>query len=238
MEKCIFVGYPSGYKGWQFYNPVTKKFIISERAIFDERSSPGPSRTSPVDLTPVGGHMNVPDALDSGGDNTFIPAAETARLNQNLHHSFPARSSTFQRICSRLLHLVRPQLNQTFLMLFRTLQTHHSSYSLFRRFQHLYQLQLTPLVLLDLLKALYSLFVALTALQSLQQSGGLSHLLQLVLHHLRPLLTQLQMMRSPNHLWMMIWRKCSLLVLYPPQTHTTTDRPFRLMILSVGRRLH
>ncbi len=61
MEKCIFVGYPSGYKGWQFYNPVTKKFIISERAIFDERSFPGLSRTSPVDLTVVGGHMNVPD---------------------------------------------------------------------------------------------------------------------------------------------------------------------------------
>ncbi len=24
--------------------------------------------------------MNVPDALDSGGDNTFIPAAETAPI--------------------------------------------------------------------------------------------------------------------------------------------------------------
>ena len=80
MEKCIFVGYPSGYKGWQFYNPVTKKFIISERAIFDKRSFPGLSRTSPVDLTPVGAQMNVPDALDSGGDNTFIPAAETAPI--------------------------------------------------------------------------------------------------------------------------------------------------------------
>ena len=90
MEKCIFVGYPSGYKGWQFYNPVTKKFIISERAIFDERSFPGLSRTSPVDLTVVGGHMNVPDALDSGGDNTFIPPTETAPIEpeiapQHLH---------------------------------------------------------------------------------------------------------------------------------------------------------
>ena len=90
MEKCIFVGYPSGYKGWQFYNPVTKKFIISERAIFDERSFPGLSRTSPVDLTVVGGHMNVPDALDSVGDNTFIPPTETAPIEpeiapQHLH---------------------------------------------------------------------------------------------------------------------------------------------------------
>ena len=31
MEKCIFIGYPSGYKGWKFYNPETKKVIISER---------------------------------------------------------------------------------------------------------------------------------------------------------------------------------------------------------------
>ena len=37
MEKCVFIGYPDGYKGWKFYNPVTKKVIISERAEFDER---------------------------------------------------------------------------------------------------------------------------------------------------------------------------------------------------------
>ena len=30
MEKCIFIGYPDGYKGWKFYNPETKKVIISE----------------------------------------------------------------------------------------------------------------------------------------------------------------------------------------------------------------
>ena len=37
MDKCIFIGYPDGYKGWKFYNPKTKKVIISERADFDER---------------------------------------------------------------------------------------------------------------------------------------------------------------------------------------------------------
>jgi hypothetical protein len=54
MEQCVFVGYPTGYKGWQFYNPSTKKFIISERAEFDERVFPGLAKytpTSPVDLT-------------------------------------------------------------------------------------------------------------------------------------------------------------------------------------------
>src|SRR6266702_8595813 len=37
MEKCIFIGYSQGYKGWKFYNPVTKKVVVSERADFDEQ---------------------------------------------------------------------------------------------------------------------------------------------------------------------------------------------------------
>lgn len=41
MEKCVFIGYPAGYKGWKFYNPVTKQAVISERAVFDERYFPG-----------------------------------------------------------------------------------------------------------------------------------------------------------------------------------------------------
>ena len=38
-EKCVFIGYPEGYKGWKFYNPTTKRTLISERADFDERPS-------------------------------------------------------------------------------------------------------------------------------------------------------------------------------------------------------
>ena len=40
MEKCVFIGYAEGYKGWKFYNPTMKKTIISERADFDERYFP------------------------------------------------------------------------------------------------------------------------------------------------------------------------------------------------------
>ena len=40
MEKCIFIGYPVGYKGWKFYNPLTKKVVISEHAVVDERILP------------------------------------------------------------------------------------------------------------------------------------------------------------------------------------------------------
>ncbi|KAF8196625.1 hypothetical protein K438DRAFT_1488837, partial [Mycena galopus ATCC 62051] len=43
FQKCIFVGYPTEYKGWSFYNPVTKQMLESttSRAIFDERYFPG-----------------------------------------------------------------------------------------------------------------------------------------------------------------------------------------------------
>ena len=37
MEKCIFIGYPNGIKGWRFWNPETKKVVISEWADFDEQ---------------------------------------------------------------------------------------------------------------------------------------------------------------------------------------------------------
>jgi len=63
MEKCVFMGYPSGYKGWKFYNPTTQKYLISERAEFDERIFPGLAKykaTSQTDLTPPGSLPLVP----------------------------------------------------------------------------------------------------------------------------------------------------------------------------------
>ena len=48
MEKCIFIGYPPDYKGWKFYNPVTKKSVVSERAQFDERYFLGIKGSTPT----------------------------------------------------------------------------------------------------------------------------------------------------------------------------------------------
>lgn len=45
-QKCIFIGYPDDYKGWRFYNPDTRKIVISNTAEFDERVFPGTSRSS------------------------------------------------------------------------------------------------------------------------------------------------------------------------------------------------
>ncbi|KAF7768461.1 hypothetical protein Agabi119p4_7704 [Agaricus bisporus var. burnettii] len=86
-EKCVFIGYPAGYKGWKFYNPVTKRTVISERADFDERYFPGTSKAQ-LEAVPsfactpeplqvpndTSSHSGLPPLQDEGGDNHFPPA--------------------------------------------------------------------------------------------------------------------------------------------------------------------
>jgi len=44
-QKCVFIRYPDGYKGWLFYNPLTKKTLISNSVTFDECMFPGLSKS-------------------------------------------------------------------------------------------------------------------------------------------------------------------------------------------------
>jgi hypothetical protein len=60
-----FIGYPTGYKGWKFYNPNTQRYLICERAEFDERVLPGLAKykaSSPVNLTPPNSSPVLPTA--------------------------------------------------------------------------------------------------------------------------------------------------------------------------------
>jgi len=72
MEKCVFIGYSAGYKSWLFYNPTTKKTIISERAEFDEHHFPGLSKSkSPLPLSPSAeGVVEFPVLDDEREDQT------------------------------------------------------------------------------------------------------------------------------------------------------------------------
>ena len=98
MEKCVFMGYPSGYKGWKFYNPTTKKYIISERAEFDERVFPGLSNykaTSPVNLNPPGLSpaslpSNPTEIFDFGGDSDDDDAPSVSQPSQERPPTPPA----------------------------------------------------------------------------------------------------------------------------------------------------
>ena len=48
-QKCVFIGYPTNFKGWLFWNPTSQKEVLSDSAEFDERAFPGNSK-NPVDL--------------------------------------------------------------------------------------------------------------------------------------------------------------------------------------------
>ena len=78
--QCIFVGYPTDYKGWRFYNPATRKEIISDSAVFHESIfpfwKPGlsaidrstdlslPAKTIAPAPSAVPGTLSVPRLLD------------------------------------------------------------------------------------------------------------------------------------------------------------------------------
>ena len=90
MEKCIFIGYPAGYKAWKFYNPVTKCVVICERAEFDERYFPGLKHTwnepSVNPLAPLTISEHTPqssvidsDSDDSESDTLYIPPTITTQ---------------------------------------------------------------------------------------------------------------------------------------------------------------
>src|SRR6202789_3814860 len=100
MEKCVFVGYPDGYKGWTFYNPTTKRTVISERAEFDERYFPGLKR-SPLTPEPFEPRPSTPftPVPDLGGDDdddanpiqeNHAPPAQIAPIHQEPAQIVPA----------------------------------------------------------------------------------------------------------------------------------------------------
>ncbi|KAJ2923688.1 hypothetical protein H1R20_g13408, partial [Candolleomyces eurysporus] len=89
MQKCIFVGYLPDYDAWTFYNPVTKWFIISEGAEFDECVFPGLYEANDIQCsTPALGNSCIPAGFlqpyslalhssDSDASQTPLPHLDT-----------------------------------------------------------------------------------------------------------------------------------------------------------------
>jgi transposase InsO family protein len=102
MEKCIFVGYPQGYKGWTFYNPTTKRTIISERAEFDERYFPGLKQAPltpepfeplpPIVFNPVPDSEGDSDAEDAPANPPHPQRSPLPDLPPNIPDNAPSRS--------------------------------------------------------------------------------------------------------------------------------------------------
>ena len=77
-EKCVFIGYPSNYKAWLFWNPATKKTVISNSAEFDERYFPGNSTNPinwPVDVpsTDLPQPQPLVEQVGGSGDDSVVP---------------------------------------------------------------------------------------------------------------------------------------------------------------------
>ena len=85
-EKCVFIEYPTGYKGWPFYNPTTRQTHICERAEFDERYFPclsgseqgtvpsfalHPPPTSSTQSNSTSPFLGPPPLSDEGGDDNL-----------------------------------------------------------------------------------------------------------------------------------------------------------------------
>ena len=66
-HKCVFIGYPSNFKGWRFFNPDTRKEVISNSAVFDERAHSESFKTN-VDLHVPG----LTESVDPVGESSEL----------------------------------------------------------------------------------------------------------------------------------------------------------------------
>ncbi len=68
MQKLVFIGYPTGYKGWKFWDLTSKHSIIYERANFDERYFPARKDTSPIPIPSLLTSEAVSKSVPSQGE--------------------------------------------------------------------------------------------------------------------------------------------------------------------------
>ncbi|KIJ40363.1 hypothetical protein M422DRAFT_90596, partial [Sphaerobolus stellatus SS14] len=80
-QRCIFIGYPPDYKGWWFYNPVTKKILIKNSVIFDERYFPGLVKSPPgIPTIPTSLKPSEPAIIDIVTDQGGVLPTPTSGL--------------------------------------------------------------------------------------------------------------------------------------------------------------
>ena len=71
FKKYVFIGYPAGYKAWEFMDPTTGKKIICERAEFDERFNWKGSMLKVQAAAPPEANSPMPDTQP---DEVHLPA--------------------------------------------------------------------------------------------------------------------------------------------------------------------
>ena len=97
-QKSVFIGYPPGVKGWKFWNPDTRKTLISNDAEFDERvfpvSSPSPRlHPAPTPEQFIDVSENIPDVV-AIQDQPHPPVPDPQPLPAPVPDPPPLRRST------------------------------------------------------------------------------------------------------------------------------------------------
>ena len=70
--QCLVVGYPSDFKGWKFWDPVTHKDIVSDSAIFRESVFPF-RKPSLLNASPASGDISTPPSAPLPPPVDLIP---------------------------------------------------------------------------------------------------------------------------------------------------------------------
>jgi hypothetical protein len=71
IQQCIFLAYPPDYANWKFYNPVTRKIVISKHAEFDKCYFPALKQKVKLPILPVVGSPPLDPVLDSELDKVI-----------------------------------------------------------------------------------------------------------------------------------------------------------------------
>ena len=102
MVPCVFIGYPSDYKGWRFYDPASCRVLICKRAIFDElyfplgnlsasRPSFAPPSPDSLSLDPADGVSLTPDAGEADEPEGSLRPVVSTRRQQHSPNLRPLR---------------------------------------------------------------------------------------------------------------------------------------------------
>src|SRR3979490_3551093 len=97
-QKSVFIGYPPGVKGWKFWNPDTRKTLISNDAEFDEHvfpvSSPSPRlHPAPTPEQFIDVSENIPEVV-AIQNQPHPPVPDPQPLPAPVADSPPLRRST------------------------------------------------------------------------------------------------------------------------------------------------
>src|SRR3981189_3217648 len=89
VQKCAFIGYPAGYKGWKFWDLTSRNSLISETADFDERYFPARKDATPIPMPSLTPPASNVDSVSSHGGRVIDFELDTDSPSPSISHQGP-----------------------------------------------------------------------------------------------------------------------------------------------------